>query len=79
MSQPHFLRLGLLRQVRRLLECHMLVFSRLGFFPVLAVHAFTDKQIRILRVLRNYRKRSRIGTVCHLDSLPVTSEHHIRC
>ena len=66
MGQPQLLRIRFLRQPGRLVKGHVLVFPGLGLLAVLTVHAFTDEEIRILRIFGNHRHRSRIGTVRNL-------------
>ena len=78
MGQPHFGRLRLLRQICRFIHGHVLILSGLRLFAIFAVHAFADKQIRMVGILRDDRHRTGIGTIGNLQSLAIRTKHHIR-
>ena len=78
MRQPHLLRLSLLRQLRGLCKCHMLVADGLLRFLRLPIHPLTDKQICILCMLCDRRHRTGIRAIDYLQSLSLRTEHIFR-
>ena len=79
MGQPHSSGFCIFCQICSLIKSHMLVLTSLCLFLFLRIHTLTDKEIRLLRTLCDYRYRARIGTVRQLDSFSLRTKNHIRC
>ena len=65
--------------MRRLIECHMLVFFGLLKLILLSVHPLADEQICACRIIPDGIRRSRIRTIGDLKAFPCRAENHIRC
>ena len=77
MSQPHFPDIGIFCQMRRFIECHMLIFFGLLKLVLLSVHPLTYKEIGSRSIISDRIRRSRIRTISDLKPFPRRSKNHI--